>query len=80
MISNIEEFKALVLWAKSEGLKRIKLNDIEVEISDYIIASDLAAKQGLQEEPLSTSATMVDTEKTTKEEDDQLLYWSSQGR
>lgn len=60
MVKTIEELKALIIWAKSQKVKHLKLADIEITLSDYALIEDLA---GLTSQTLSTQLT------DTKQED-----------
>jgi hypothetical protein len=78
MIDSLEEFKALVEWARKNHVKRLKYKTLEVELHDTALISQIIeAEESQKSEPLSTSKTMVDTEISNKQEEDDLLYWSA---
>lgn len=78
MLNNIDDVKAFIIWAKSQGIKRIKLSDIEVEISDITIATESEARTtGLLSEERSSSKTLTDTETVDASEEQELLMWST---
>lgn len=79
MISDIKELKELIIWAKSEGIKRLKVGDVDIEISDIAVIEKFAANDSVKGEPLSTSKTLVDTEVPDADEEKELRYWSSRG-
>lgn len=74
MFKNVEELRDFILWAKSEKLKRIKVGEVEVEISDYALAEDLlpSTSQTLSAEPQSAEEL-----KRIKKEEEDLLMWSA---
>ncbi len=81
-----EDLLQFLLQCRQAGIKRLKLNEVEVEFSDYALASDIASNtpsiltqpgQGAVSEEKSTSKTLVDTE--AAEADEELLFWSSKG-
>jgi hypothetical protein len=68
MIKTVEELKALIIWAKSQKLSRIKIGDIEVDISAY----------ALVEEPISNPRPALDASPDLKpSSEEELLYWST---
>jgi len=77
MIKNIAELKQLIQWAKDNKVKSINLGDIKFELSDfaYIEGAELTDEQiasGLSE---YNTDTLTDTLKDEENED--LLFWSS---
>jgi hypothetical protein len=79
MFQSVEDIKALIVWAKSMGLKRIKVGDIEAEVSDIAYAMDAAnpdTKLPPREE-LSTTRTWADEAPKTPVNEDEDLFWSS---
>lgn len=76
MIKSVEELKALILWAKEQKLKRLKVGDIEVEVSDISILESVQVEK-LVSPP--TGSMPQQATQTENEEDDELLYYSSGG-
>lgn len=72
MFKDVAELKNFIVWAKKQGIQKAKIGDIEFEVSIVSQAIDYQAS-----EEKTTSKTMVDTEKSTKEEEDELLFWSA---
>lgn len=79
MITDVQQVKDLVLWAAKNHVKTLKVGDIQFELYDSALLSQLSNLEGIKTEPLSTSTTLTDTEKTTQAEEDDLLFWSSKG-
>jgi hypothetical protein len=87
---DISEIMELIEWCKKTGVKRLKLGDNEFELSDmaltekYADINDEATKGPIKDRESSSlsSKTLVDTldAKEMGQEDDDMLYWSSQGR
>jgi len=78
MISNIDQLKKLIEWCKSNKIKKLKIKDIEFEISEL----DFIPEQELQT-PINNNLglyneeTLADTEKSVNPKNDPDLFWSS---
>jgi hypothetical protein len=79
MIETVEELKALISWLKEQKVKRLKLGDVEVEISDIAfvdlgeqLATDISQSpvSDLYEENVSPPPSEV-------KEDEEMLFWSA---
>jgi hypothetical protein len=77
MFKSQDELKAFILWAKEQKLKRIRISDVEVEISDVALIESLSVDQISQVSPSTTFDETVSKEDQQKE-DDELLFWSTQ--
>lgn len=73
MFKTSEELKAFIIWAKSQGLKKAKVGDIEFELSELSYVNEMTDKK----EELDSSKLLVDTENLDQKEQDELLFWSS---
>ncbi len=72
------ELKELILWMKANKVKKFKNSEVEFELSDLAFIDELNPAQPVKEMPLGSNSDMLDTEKPlTKEEEDELLFWSS---
>lgn len=73
MINSIGELKELVLWAKSNGLKRLKVGSVEIEFSDIEMSMRLMSPSE------ADSATQADLKSGNEKElsDDELLFMSA---
>lgn len=81
MIKTVDELKELILWAKSEKVKSLKIGDIIIEMSDLALIEDIQAKPEQANSKVTASVTtfMEDMASTgNKKEDEELLYWSAQ--
>lgn len=80
MIKSVAELKELIIWAKSQKVKSLKIGEIAVEISE------LATLEGIQDlgapEQKSPDLTVPPTSprlaggNQESSEDEELLYWS----
>lgn len=73
MFKTPSELKEFIIWAKEHKVKRVRVDNIEVEISD------LAFIEGL--EPLSSQIGPITGQESNqdaaKKEEDEDLYWSA---
>lgn len=75
LFTNIEELKNFILWSKEQGLKKIQIGDVAVEVSEVYYASKIVDRQELPTHNPS-SKRFIDDE-SAQENDDELLFWSS---
>lgn len=80
MLKTVAELKELILWAKAEGIKSLKVGDIEMQVSDYEFAKQIMEQEAVQVAPSKSEAkntekTMIDT--LNEASDEELLYLSS---
>ena len=75
MLKDLKDLKKFVLWCKKNKIKAFKNNDIEFELSELAFIKEDPTEY--KEINLSDSKTFADTETLTKEEQDELLFWSS---
>jgi hypothetical protein len=87
LFASLDALKDFVLWAKDQGVAKIRVGDVELEIAPLATAYALEAK--LSEQALSTgtpvprteerdtSRTLVDDDAMTDKERDELLNWSA---
>lgn len=74
MFKTIKELQDFILWAKAEKLKRLKVGDVEIEISDYALVADLLPS--ISQTPNSEPQSAAELARMKKEEED-LLNWSA---
>ncbi len=87
MVETIGELQELIEWCKANGVKRLKMDQVEFELSDIALSEkfmDISNTQGAstlkdRESTSLTSNTMADTvdAKLQQQEDEELLFWSS---
>lgn len=71
MIKSVEEFKELVLWAKKNKVKRLKVDSIEVDISELAFLDEDNAIRDIKFPNITNNQESQDAE------DEDLMYWSS---
>lgn len=72
MFKSPKELKNFIIWAKNNKIKRVKVGDIEVEISDLAFIEDQLPLGSQINTPVSPSQGEQD-----EKEEQELLYWSS---
>jgi len=74
-----QELKDFILWAAEAKIKAFKVGNMEVQFSDiaFIDAIQEITPDSRQNEERNTSKTITDTLEISKEEEDDLLFWSS---
>ena len=80
MISNIDQLKSLINWCKDAKIKKLKLKDIEFEISELDFLPDDGKQITLDNYNLSdnNTETLVDTlDDNSDVKNDPDLFWSS---
>jgi len=76
MVNNIEELKKLIIWAKEQKVKVLKLADIHIELSDLALLESLENNESqLDSEQLQLTRNTED--KNSAKEDEEALFWSS---
>lgn len=73
MFKDIQNLLEFIENAKKANIKSFQIGDIKVEFSDFAFVENIANVPKSEER--STSKTMVDT--LSGEEDEELLFWSS---
>lgn len=76
LFKDTQALKDFIVWAKAEKIKRFKVDNVEIEISDYGLIGDLL-QSGLSE---STTAPLSEVQKTPEQiqkEEEDLLFHSS---
>lgn len=61
MIKSMDELKDLVAWAESQGLKQLKVGDVEFAFSDYQLA-----KRVIEEASALTTAPTTEVKDSSK--------------
>lgn len=69
MFKNPEELKNFIIWAKNQGIKRVKVEQIEFELSDISIVSSLSAQESQNAPKVEGNLPDLD--------DEELLYMSA---
>jgi len=81
---SINEIKDLILFAKDNKVKNIKVGEFACELSDYAHIEQLSGFEGPKQnikEDLDSSKTLTDTNLQEQDtDDDETLFWSSTGQ
>lgn len=76
MFKNKQELQDFILWAKAQKIRRMKVGDIEVEISDYAFIEDLTTP--ISQVPTPSEPQSEDEILRLKNEEEALLLYSAQ--
>lgn len=74
MFKTIEDLQKFIIWAKSQKVKSLKIDNIEFELSELSFLPDDQAIN-LKE---AIGDTIADTEPLDTKEEEDLLFWSAQ--
>ena len=74
MFTTLSELKEFVIWAKEQKLKRVRIKDIEIEISDIALVDDLMTSTS---QPVNKTEPQENDTVAQNNEDEQLLMWST---
>lgn len=76
MFKDAEELKEFVIWAKSQGIQHVKVQDIEITFSNYAMLQTFESQSpsvGVKE----MAASQPKTEEEIRLEEEELLFHSS---
>jgi hypothetical protein len=79
MVKDINELKNLILWAKEQKIKSMKIADVHFELSDLALVQDMVSiEDAILNENKSTvvQKDLIDSE-APEASDDEDLYWST---
>lgn len=74
MIKNLEELKSFMLWCKQNKIKAYSSTEASFEFSDLALLPD---NNEYKEIKLEDEKTLSDIDNLTKEEYEELMYWST---
>lgn len=57
MIESLDDVKQLVIWAKNVGLKKLKIGEVEFELSDMALTEKYADLPEMSNEPANSAKT-----------------------
>lgn len=80
MITNISELKDLILWAKSQKVKSLKLGDITFELSDLALVeglTELGAEATTTDLAVPPSSSRLPNGNAQANQDEEDLFWST---
>lgn len=73
MFKTADELKQFLTWAKDQQIVRVEVGDVKVEFSPLAAIKESM----LQDLENGSASTLADSEPSTKKDDDEDLYWSS---
>lgn len=76
MVKSIEELKNLIIWAKEQKIKSLKIADIHIEISDLALVESFNSQATDPNVELTDRINSTE-DAQTKEEQNEDLYWST---
>lgn len=78
MFKDVAELQEFIIWAKAHKVKRVKMDKIEVELSDYGLIEDLVSSQPAVQANLHAAVGLTPpTPEQQQKEDDDLLFHSA---
>lgn len=73
MFTTTAQLKNFILWAKKQGIRELKVDNVEIKFSELVFLPS----NELKDMSLGGASTLADTEQLSQEEQDDLLYHSS---
>ena len=73
MFKTPEELKKFISWARDNKIKRVKVDNLEFEVSDLAFVEDV---QSIISQVVPAASNTTEPEAAKKEEED-LLFWST---
>lgn len=77
MFENVEEIKQFIVWAKSQGLKSVSIDNVKFEISDVTLADEFLNKAPENDQSPAFNKQDWLAEQSDPNEDEDLLYHSA---
>lgn len=74
MFDSTEKIQEFILWCQKNKVKSFKIKDIEFHLSEL---SFIPQNDELEEINLSDQKTFSDFDNMTREEQEELLFWSA---
>lgn len=75
---NLSELKELIVWAKSQKIKSLKLGETIVEFSDYAFIAEMADFNSPDKDlSVPPKSPRLPDGNAQSSEDDEDLFWSS---
>ena len=74
MLNELDDVKSFIIWCKNNKVKSFRSKELEFELSDIGLVEGLANVEELQKH---LDESKHDNEQIQKQEDDELMFWSS---
>ena len=75
MLNNVEDVKLFIEWCKEHKVKSFKIKDLQFELSEL---SFIETSEDNADKLVNSLAQSNFEAEQAKQEDDELLFWSSQ--
>ena len=77
MFKTVEELKSFIQWAQDKQIKRVKIGDIEVEVSDIFYANKIMNPTSSQPAEFEDSKNTNNPNELSEDEYEDLLFHSA---
>tara|TARA_R100000329_G_scaffold80485_1_gene68843 strand:- start:354 stop:584 length:231 start_codon:yes stop_codon:yes gene_type:complete len=74
MLDKLDDVKSFIIWCKNNKVKSFRSKEIEFELSEIGLVEGLANVEDLQKH---LDESKHENEQIQKQEDDELMFWSS---
>ncbi len=74
MLDQLDDVKSFIIWCKNNKVKSFRSKEIEFELSEIGLVEGLANVEDLQKH---LDESEHENEQIQKQEDDELMFWSS---
>ena len=74
MLNELDDVKSFIIWCKNNKVKSFRSKELEFELSDIGLVEGLANVEELQKH---LDESKHENEQIQKQEDDELMFWSS---
>lgn len=74
MFKSVNELQAFLTWAKDLKLKSVRIGDIQADFSELAFLPE----SDLKEISSGGASTLAESEPASKEDDEELAFWSAQ--
>ena len=74
MLNELDDVKSFIIWCKNNKVKSFRSKELEFELSDIGLVECLANVEELQKH---LDESKHENEQIQKQEDDELMFWSS---
>ena len=74
MLNELDDVKSFIIWCKNNKVKSFRSKELEFELSDIGLVEGLATVEELQKH---LDESKHENEQIQKQEDDELMFWSS---
>lgn len=73
MFTTVAQLKNFITWAKEQGIRELKVDNVEIKFSELAFIPQSEFK----DMSIGGASTLADTEQLSQEEENDILYHSS---